>query len=897
MSWRQLPEADLRLSARTGPNAGMRSVIPLAECTDYASEAGGKATGLGALIAQGFPVPPGFCVTTAAYRAAVQSGGLKDQIQRLIAKASFRTDNTETSAAVADLFAALELPQEIDTAIREAYAVLGDAVHVAVRSSATTEDQAGASFAGQQDTYLYVQGDDAVVQHVVRCWASLFSPQAIGYRSRFGVDVEDLAMAVVVQVMVPAQAAGVMMTLNPVTGDRSTIVVEATYGLGEGVVRGDVGVDRFELARDGLAVVGKHIATKKQAHRFVETVGTVSLVDVDPDAQTEPALSMNELRSLGHLGVTIERAFARPMDIEWALGPGPSGGRELYLLQARPETVWSQRKPKPPRGEATDQPQPPFDPFDEWDPLHTWSDPDTHWSTAPLAELVPGVMSPLGWALWSSTEDALRGALGSIGRLVDEERSVPLRQHNWWVRPFYGRIAWQVNVLAQLAPRMPETPAEALPRCWMVSHPEGPTRRTRRLSPQLAFSYPRAAATALRVARAVSQEAVRRHRTSMERAEAMDLDEARRTVRESRDLLGRVLTAQAVVSFAIVQPVLGALEALARHTGDLSILRSSGGELALVNDLWETSRGRLTLQQMLLRHGHHGPQEGEVSSRVWREDPAPLQRLVDLYAALSNADSPTRRAAISMHRRTQTIEELLAGLSAWQRPGARLLLTLARRHLPVGDECADAAVRAVDSCRAAARRAGWMLAQEGAIADPDDVFLLSVRELGGALPMDVRDLISRRRERRSAYAELWMPGAWQGMPSVSSTSADQVPAPDADHMALIGLGMSPGIVEGRARVITDGDLSRVERGDVLVSAAACLSWVPALFPCAALVLDGGSPTCPAVLAASDLGLPCVVATRCATTTLRTGDRVSVDASSGVVSVLERCAVPTGTEAL
>jgi phosphoenolpyruvate synthase/pyruvate phosphate dikinase len=210
-------------------------VLPLEACTpDLVDAVGGKSVGLGALVGQDIPVPDGFAVTTAAYRAAIHV--VQDAIEAVTDSETL--DDAEMSAALRTLIESLEVPVDVAEAIRAAYRELdpsGEAL-VAVRSSATAEDLASASFAGQQDTYLGVRGADAVVAHVVRCWGSLFTSQAIGYRRRFGVPVSDLAMAVVVQLMVEAEAAGVMMTLDPVTGDRSTVFLSAAHGLGEGVV-------------------------------------------------------------------------------------------------------------------------------------------------------------------------------------------------------------------------------------------------------------------------------------------------------------------------------------------------------------------------------------------------------------------------------------------------------------------------------------------------------------------------------------------------------------------------------------------------------------------------------------------------------------------------------------
>jgi pyruvate,water dikinase len=217
---------------------------------------------------------------------------------------------------------------------------------VAVRSSATAEDLADASFAGQQETYLGVTGAESVARHVVRCWASLFTPHAITYRRRLGVPPEQVAMAVLVQRMVAAEAAGVMLTIDPVNGDRSQITIEAALGLGLPVVGGEVTPDRFNVDKVTLELRSRTIHTQPFADRLEPSGGVRR--DQLPEAEGgAPALTDEEVVRLAAIGKRVERALGGPADIEWAIGPGPDGPRHVHLLQARPETVWSTRQAAP----------------------------------------------------------------------------------------------------------------------------------------------------------------------------------------------------------------------------------------------------------------------------------------------------------------------------------------------------------------------------------------------------------------------------------------------------------------------------------------------------------------------------------------------------------------------
>ncbi len=314
----------------------MASVIWLAECSeDCANLVGGKATGLGHLLRYGFTVPPGFAVSTDAYREHVQHNHLEADIERLLGG-----PGEEAPEQIRALFENSQPSSQVAEEVLRAYEELGGSdCPVAIRSSANVEDLASSSFAGQQETYLWLLNGDEVLRHVVRCWGSLFTAQAIAYRAHRGVSVTDLAMGVVVQRMVPAEAAGVMLTIDPVSGDRSTITIEASYGLGAAVVNGEVTPDRFCVDKGTLGIRTRALGDKHMAYRFDPAVAGTRTAPVPPQQRRQPCLSDAEVVQLAELGKRMEHAMAgHAQDMEWAIDPS----REIFLLQARPETVWSQ---------------------------------------------------------------------------------------------------------------------------------------------------------------------------------------------------------------------------------------------------------------------------------------------------------------------------------------------------------------------------------------------------------------------------------------------------------------------------------------------------------------------------------------------------------------------------
>jgi pyruvate,water dikinase len=254
-------------------------------------------------------------------------------------------DIAEAGRRMRTLVESAGLPSAVAAAIAEAHAMLcGDSqVPVAVRSSATGEDAEDASFAGLQDTYLWLQGGDAVAHHVWACWASLYNTESLCYRRRLGIGERGIAMAVVVQRMVDSRASGVMFTRSPLTGDRSVIVVEGSYGLGSCIVSGEVTPDKFVINKVTGEITDSAISCKMRQHLPDRERGGVRDCAVEDRLQNESCISDDELRALADVARRVERHYGRPQDIEWAV----SREGEIFLLQSRPETVWSRRDAAP----------------------------------------------------------------------------------------------------------------------------------------------------------------------------------------------------------------------------------------------------------------------------------------------------------------------------------------------------------------------------------------------------------------------------------------------------------------------------------------------------------------------------------------------------------------------
>ena len=321
---------------------------------DQATEAdhprmGGKCASLARMIQAGVSVPAGFAVLTDAYAEFLTAPGLAANLSAIIDSIDFDnvSDEALKAAAIREHICATPMPAPIEAAIRSAYLAMSpdNDLPVAVRSSATAEDLPDASFAGQQDTYLWVTGADDVVTRVRACWASLFNARAISYRAKNNLGQLDVLMSVAVQKMVNAKAAGVAMTLDPINGDRTKIVIDSAFGLGEPVVSGELTPDNFVVDKVMMQITRRYIAEKD--HELVADRAARRTVDrvIEPARRTMPSLTDSQVIEVSQLARSLERKMGCPQDVEWAIDGDLPDGANLVALQSRPETVWTQKKP------------------------------------------------------------------------------------------------------------------------------------------------------------------------------------------------------------------------------------------------------------------------------------------------------------------------------------------------------------------------------------------------------------------------------------------------------------------------------------------------------------------------------------------------------------------------
>ena len=312
---------------------------------------GGKNSSLGEMMMAELPVPPGFAVTTVAYDQIWRDEKLVAEVNELLRSIDHDdfTGNVVISEQIRALIEAAPVPDAVVADIREAYAALCahcgvDNIPVAVRSSATAEDLPDASFAGQQDTFLWIVGAEAVVENVRKCWSSIFTDRAIAYRHSMGYLHQSIAMSVGVQKMIDPISSGVAFTLNPTNGDRSQVAIDASWGLGEAVVSGEVTPDNFLVDKVLREVIKREISDKGMEYCLTDN-GIVEKLEITGDRRTSPAVTDEDLTAIAILARRAEKHYGCPQDVEWALDKHLPAGDNVVMLQSRPETVWSQ-KPK-----------------------------------------------------------------------------------------------------------------------------------------------------------------------------------------------------------------------------------------------------------------------------------------------------------------------------------------------------------------------------------------------------------------------------------------------------------------------------------------------------------------------------------------------------------------------
>ncbi|PQM45373.1 PEP-utilizing enzyme [Mycobacterium talmoniae] len=526
----------------------------------------------------------------------------------------------------------------------------------------------------------------------------------------------------------------------------------------------------------------------------------------------------------------------------------------------------------------------------EKNPIHAgMCDPSVGWSTTNASEALPGVVTPLTWSIFGDgVERSMRGAFADMGVLRESECVPPARTEQRLWDLWYGRAAGNLNTFRFVGDRTPGTSGDAVEeQIFGRVRPGVTSKKVYSRYPIVAVKMPYSALRCQARLREATATIYPWWQRSVGGGRPTELAQAQALLREAVQNFERVMrphTLAAMLCQALYDQVRAAAERAHRPGLEISLVTGYGdmAETVVVGDLWAVSRNRLSVEEFVTRHGFHGPNEGELSARVWRLDQAPLERLVAAYREMPDERDPHRVVAERGDERRRAEAELMRALPSWQRPPTRVLLDIAANLIPLRGIGKASFLQCLDVARVAARVCGEVLTRSGAFAVPEDAFWLTVDELTGAPAPDVDALIATRRAVTDEYRRVGVPEVWQGTPRpfVLAATADRI---DGE---ISGAAVSPGVVEGTARLILDPEADEeLKPGEILVCRTTDPSWASLMMVASALVIDIGGAISHGAIVARELGIPCVIGTRTGTQILRTGDRIRVDGERGAVEIL------------
>ncbi len=835
---------------------------------------GGKGMSLARLARASLPVPPGFHINTEAYRRFVAVNRLQPSILEALAgvDAARPAELEAASARIASAFAAARMPDDLASEIRSAYAELCDrqaGKPVAVRSSATAEDLPEASFAGQQETYLNIQGPEAVLAAVQQCWASLWTARAIAYRAGQGIAPDCVALAVVVQELVCAEASGVMFTANPINGSRDELMITATWGLGEALVSGSVTPDTLTLAKSSGKLLRRDTADKLQM--TVRTASGTREEPVPASLRRKPVLSNSQARNLARIGADIEHLYGMPMDIEWTLAAG-----RLAIVQARPIT-------------ALPVPSQPL----EWPLPH----PKAMLARGSFAEFVPEPVSPLFATL------AIPIVLRQSGQMMrsfnmGDENSYLVTVINDYVYIgfiFTPRMIWKMvgatfAVTGVLVKSSRERGEAARAAClqaidkWAGRPPRDLTPvelldAVRELFTETASFYNVAQSGPI-PASMMSESVFGAYYNALVRSKRKGDPEAVRFVFGTEN---HALRAEKAL-YDLAQWARGSV-ALAEY-----LLHTPTDEIVAALSDPRPSDQRLSdfaarFDAYLKEHGH-AIYDLDFAKPIPAEMPAAMLETLKVY--LEGRNNPYERQGAALALRQQAEASIARRLDPLRRKYFLKLLHWAQDLAPLREDAIADLGLVYPLLRSMLGELGRRLVAAGALTSAQDIYWLEADELQAlAGQLERNEPLGSQAaavDRRKAH--------WEAMRSViAPTTLPKLkwakafyPGMDADASSTIkGFGASAGRVTARACVMLGPeDFGKMQPGDVIVAGITTPAWTPLFARAAAIVTDIGGPLSHSSIVAREYGIPAVLATGVGTRRIKDGQIITVDGTAGTV---------------
>ena len=856
-------------------------IFPLADSRATLETVGGKGASLSQMLQAGLPVPDGFHITTAAYRQFVEQNELQPRILEILKGVDLTQPSTLESASqmIQDLFADAQVPVEAGDAIEHAYAELtGVETAVAIRSSATAEDLPELSFAGQQETFLNIHGVQAVLEAVKRCWASLWTARAIGYRMQHKIDQEAVSLAVVVQELVEAEAAGILFTANPISGQRDEVVINAAWGLGEAIVGGKVSPDTI--------IADKQTGNVKQVEVAEKTVMTVRTLDgthelpVPADQRKKRVLSDSQTAALVKLALIIETYFGVPQDIEWCWAKG-----KFHIVQSRPITKLA---PEPIK----------------W----ILPNPKAQYMRASIVDLMPDPLSPLFITMAIPAIHHL-GVIHVMKELTHSEPILPtnyiltINDYAYLCGTFSLREWWWM--ITKLIPLMFTSIRqgskywrnEALPRyktvlaLWKGHQVENMTagdlwRGVQELQDAamlhlatLMVSTMGASAGTEGLFTKVYEKMIRRGGDPAATTFLMGYDSI--PIQAEKSLYD-------LAEWALTQPELAAY-----------LLERSGLELA------EHLKKPLSLippplsPEFASRFSTHLERFGHIiynldyAQPLPLDDPGPMLDTIKMYLR-GQGMNPHQRQKSAEEKRMQAAQSTssrLKGLRGW---AFRLTLGLAQNMSEVREDALASIGLSYPVLRQMLFELGDHFVEAGSIEQAEDIFWLRKSEIEESvkkieqdqpLPNSAESVLQRRKDweaKKNITPPIMLPPNKKYM-GFDVTVFTGVSGEDQGKNTLKGIAASAGIVTAKARVVRGPeDFDQMQPGDVLVAGITTPAWTPLFAMASAVVTDVGGPLSHGSIVAREYGIPAVMGTAVATKRIQSGQVITVDGNSGLV---------------
>jgi pyruvate,water dikinase len=844
---------------------------------------GGKGAHLGELSRiEGLRVPAGFCVTTDAFRRIMaEAPSIDDRLDQL---SRLNPDDREAirtlSAEIRRALEGIAIPDDLAAAITRPLARLGEQAAYAVRSSATAEDLPTASFAGQQDTYLNVVGPAAILQHVSRCWTSLFTERAVTYRLRNGFDHRKVHMAVVVQQMVFPQAAGILFTADPVTSNRKVASVEASFGLGDALVSGLVNADVYKVR--GGEVVAKTIANKEVAIHASPAGGTQEQA-IEPERQEQPVLTDAQVVRLAQLGRRIEAHFGRPQDIEWCLVDGG-----FQIVQSRPITTLF--------------------------PIPDVGDRENHvYISVGHQQMMTDPMKPLGLSLWQLT--ALRPMYDAGGRLfVDVIQGLASPASRAGLLEVMGKgdplIRDALETILDRGDFIPSLPDQG-PAGPPAGGAPAPIEADPAIVTELIERSQASIATLQRDIRTKSGPArfdfllaaFQEHKRVLGDPRSMQVimagmeatwwlnEQLQAWLGEKNAADTLTLSAPNNVTSEMGLALLDVADVIRPHPKVVAFLQDVEDE-GFLDELAKLSGGqeaRDAIGAYLDRYGMRCVGEIDITRPRWSERPTTLVPVI--LDNIRNFEPGARKRRFEQGRqeaekKEQDVLERLRALPDGERKAeeAKRMIDRVRTFIGYREYPKYAIVSRYFVYKQALLEEAERLVQAHTLGEKEDIFYLTFQELHEVVHTNQVDdqLIRQRKDAFRSYQALTPPRVLtsDGEVIAGAYRRDDVPAG-----ALVGLPVSAGTVEGRARVILDMAEADLEAGDILVTAYTDPSWSPLFVAIKGLVTEVGGLMTHGAVIAREYGLPAVVGVEHATRLIRDGQRIRVHGTDGYVEIL------------